>query len=89
LCLIAPSLPLLQDGFIHLTESIALPLQTPAECLTDAQITLDTAPGIAVLVEEGRKVVQVWAQRTAPQPGDYVHPNKEVFEHAVLLFLRG
>jgi hypothetical protein len=79
----------LQDGFIHLTQGIALPLQPPAERIIGAHIALDTAPSIALLMEEGSRVVQVRSQRTTPQLGDHVRPDKDVFEPASLLFPSG
>ena len=79
----------LKDGGIQLADGIAVPVQPPAERITGAQIALDTARGISLLVEAGCQVVQVRSQRTAPQPGDHVCPDKEVVEHVCLLFPSG
>ena len=78
----------LYDGVIHLAEGIALPVQPSSKLLTGAQKALDTDLGHTLVVEGGREVIQVWPQGTTAQPGNHDVPDKDVFEHGLLLFLK-
>ena len=76
----------LEDTGIDVAEGIALPAQPPAKRLASAQIALDAARCIPLLVEQSREILQVRSQRTVLQLGDDMWPCKEVFKHMSLLF---
>ena len=52
----------LEDGFIRVTEDIALPWERPTKPIASVQIALNTAWGVSLVVERGGEVVQRWRQ---------------------------
>ena len=78
------------DGrLVDLGDIIALTFQPSAKQIAGSQTTLDTAWGIALLVQGSCEVVQIGAQRTASQPGDDRGVHEAVLDHRLLLFQPG
>jgi hypothetical protein len=77
------------EVFIHLADGIALSLYPLGERLSGTQKTLETTWGVAFVVQGGGEAIQVWPQRTPPQPGHHARPYTGVFEPGLLLCLKG
>ena len=56
----------LDERFIHLSHGVPLLGQPPTELIAGAYIAPDTVRRIPVLVQGGREVIQVGAQRPTP-----------------------
>jgi hypothetical protein len=78
----------LDEVRVHLANVITLFVDPAGKLLSGRQKSLDTAGSIAFMVEGGREGIQVGSQWTAPQPGNYARPDKDVFKHRLLLFLK-
>jgi hypothetical protein len=76
----------LLDSVVHRAEGSALPVQPSGKLIPGTQRALDMTPCIPFLVEEGGEVVHIWSQGTTAQAGNHGRPDKEVFEHGLLLF---
>ena len=79
----------LYEGCIHLADGRALSVDPVGKLRSSTQKPLDATRGIAFVVQGGREVIEVWSQRTPPQPGDHTCSYKGAFKHGILLFLKG
>jgi len=76
------------EVFIHRADGIAVSWDPWGTRLSGTQKTRETTRGIAFVVQGGGEGIQVWPQRTPPQPGHHPRPYKGVFEPGLLLCLR-